>query len=41
MKIAGTGAFIINAAIPACGTHGIGRWVDGIALDPAFTITAQ
>ena len=39
MKVTSPGTIIINATIPACGTHGIGRWVDEIALDPAFTIT--
>jgi hypothetical protein len=41
LKVTAPGAIIINASIPACGVHGIGKWVDEITLDPAFTITAQ
>ncbi len=40
LKITSPGAIIVNATIPACGVHGIGKWVDEITLDPAFTITA-
>ena len=40
MKITAPGAIIVNAVIPACGAHGIGKWTDEIALDPAFSISA-
>ena len=41
MKITAPGTIIVNATIPACGAHGIGRWADEIVLDPEFTLTAQ
>jgi len=41
MKITGEGTIVVNAVIPACGTYGVGKWVDEVVLDPAFTITAQ
>jgi hypothetical protein len=40
MKITAPGTIVINASIPACGVHGIGKWVDEVTLSPAFTITA-
>ena len=39
MKVTAPGNIIINAAIPACGTHGIGRWADEINLASPFVIT--
>jgi hypothetical protein len=40
LKITAPGPITINARIPSCGTSGIGRWLDEVVLDPAFTITA-
>jgi hypothetical protein len=41
MKITAPGTIIINARIPACGVHGMGKWADEITLDPGFSITAS
>jgi hypothetical protein len=41
MKATAPGTIVINAAIPACGASGIGRWMDQVALDPGLMITAQ
>jgi len=40
MKITAPGPIFINAAIPACGINGVGRWCSEIILDPAFSTTA-
>jgi hypothetical protein len=39
LKVTSPGIIVINATIPACGTHGIGKWVDEVTLTPSITIT--
>jgi hypothetical protein len=39
LKITGPGPIQVNAAIPACGTNGVGRWCDQVVLSPAFSLT--